>query len=86
MTETLEIDRGTRQLLKALEIKSGKPRDEALKDALRTALHRGFMDPPKSVEEQLRTIREAQERVAKLPVLDERTADEIIGYDENGLP
>jgi len=25
-------------------------------------------------------------RVAALPVLDDRTADEIIGYDENGLP
>jgi hypothetical protein len=23
---------------------------------------------------------------AKLPVLDERRADEILGYDENGLP
>lgn len=25
-------------------------------------------------------------RVAALPVLDERSADEILGYDENGLP
>ncbi|MDB5479266.1 MAG: hypothetical protein JWO83_319 [Caulobacteraceae bacterium] len=25
-------------------------------------------------------------RVAALPVLDDRSADEIIGYDENGLP
>jgi antitoxin VapB len=32
---------------------------------------------------QLRCI---QERVAALPVLDDRTPDEIIGYDENGLP
>jgi hypothetical protein len=27
----------------------------------------------------------SQEAVARLPVLDERPADEIIGYDENGL-
>jgi antitoxin VapB len=25
-------------------------------------------------------------RVAALPTLDSRTADEILGYDENGLP
>jgi antitoxin VapB len=27
-----------------------------------------------------------QERVARLPVLDSRTPDEIIGYDHDGLP
>jgi len=31
-------------------------------------------------------IRRIQERVAKLPVLDDRSPDEIIGYDEHGLP
>ncbi|MEM8987290.1 MAG: hypothetical protein AAGC95_11255 [Pseudomonadota bacterium] len=31
-------------------------------------------------------IEAALARVDKLPVLDDRTADEIIGYDENGLP
>jgi antitoxin VapB len=30
--------------------------------------------------------RKMQDRIAKLPVLDNRTADEIIGYDEHGLP
>jgi antitoxin VapB len=29
---------------------------------------------------------EIQEIVARLPVLDARTADELIGYDEGGLP
>ena len=31
-------------------------------------------------------IRRIQERVAALPVLDPRSADEILGYDSNGLP
>jgi antitoxin VapB len=31
-------------------------------------------------------IRGIQERVAQLPVLDDRSPDEIVGYDENGLP
>ena len=49
----------------------------------------------RSLESQLKThrkpldmakIRELQARVAALPVLDTRTADEILGYDEFGLP
>jgi antitoxin VapB len=31
-------------------------------------------------------IREIQESLAKLPVLDPRTPDELLGYDEFGLP
>jgi antitoxin VapB len=31
-------------------------------------------------------IKEIQDEVAKLPVLDDRAPDEILGYDEWGLP
>lgn len=31
-------------------------------------------------------IREIQERIANLPVLDDRPPDELLGYDEWGLP
>jgi antitoxin VapB len=31
-------------------------------------------------------LREIGERCARLPTLDERSADEIIGYDDRGLP
>ncbi len=31
-------------------------------------------------------IEELLRRVDTLPVLDDRTEDEILGYDENGLP
>lgn len=31
-------------------------------------------------------IRRIQERIAQLPVLDDRSPDEIVGYDEHGLP
>jgi antitoxin VapB len=31
-------------------------------------------------------IRKIQEEVARLPVLDDRAPDELIGYDEQGLP
>ena len=35
---------------------------------------------------RLKKIREAARRFDTLPVLDAREPDEIIGYDENGLP
>jgi antitoxin VapB len=41
------------------------------------------------VEEQARrtsVIREIQQELTALPRLDERTPDEILGYDEHGLP
>lgn len=31
-------------------------------------------------------LRRIRERYRNLPLLDERTADEIIGYDDSGLP
>ncbi len=53
----------------------------------------------KALEERLKRIRRNQQsralglqldailrRVDEMPDLDSRTADEIIGYDENGLP
>ena len=36
-----------------------------------------------SVRDELRA---ARERCARLPVRDRRTPDEILGYDESGLP
>jgi len=33
-----------------------------------------------------RALSEFQEALAKLPILDDRSADEILGYDEWGLP
>jgi len=31
-------------------------------------------------------IRRIQERLGRLPVLDPRSPDEILGYDDHGLP
>jgi antitoxin VapB len=44
--------------------------------------------PPKKKDPEaiMAAIREIQERVKKLPVLDNRSDDEILGYDEFGLP
>lgn len=37
-------------------------------------------------EERMRAIRQIVEEVARVPVTDDRTPDEILGYDESGLP
>jgi hypothetical protein len=31
-------------------------------------------------------VKRVQERLASLPVLDARNADELLGYDEHGVP
>lgn len=40
----------------------------------------------RSAEERRAAIDEISRRCAAMPVLDDRTPDEIVGYDENGLP
>jgi antitoxin VapB len=59
---------------------------EAVTDILRQELERERRKPPRkeSYEEFKRGIDEIVERVAKLPVLDDRTPDEIIGYNDKG--
>ena len=51
---------------------------EALRERLRRKQGRG-----RRLREELRAIRE---RCSTLPVLDDRDPDEILGYDEHGLP
>lgn len=42
--------------------------------------------PKRSFEEVWAEVKKIQEEAAALPLLDDRTPDEIIGYDENGVP
>jgi antitoxin VapB len=72
------------RLARELANVTGESLTEAVTEALRDRLVRetGRRDP----ERMLEAIREIQERFARLPVLDDRTPEEIIGYDENGLP
>jgi antitoxin VapB len=56
----------------------------ATKRALEERLRRTGAEAHKAaLFEDLEAIRR---RLAALPVLDDRTPDEIIGYDENGIP
>lgn len=58
-----------------------------------TAIHRAVADRLKTIgagkrdpEKIIAAIRKIQKDTAKLPILDHRSPEEILGYDEFGLP
>jgi antitoxin VapB len=74
-----ETDRLARELAKA----TGESITEAIRAALRERLER---ERRRRRAEIAAGIRRIQERLARLPVRDPRPADEILGYDQHGLP
>jgi antitoxin VapB len=75
-----EADRLARELAAA----TGETLTEAVTRALRERLDRTTgQRHARSLHAEIERI---QERVSRLEVLDWRSADEILGYDENGLP
>ena len=75
-----EADRLARTLAKA----TGETLTEAVVIALRERLQR--VRRPHRAKRVLTQIRAIQRRVAELPEFDTRSADDIIGYEEHGLP
>ncbi len=75
-----EADRLARELADA----AGESLTEAILNALRERLQRvtGRRSAPLLRED----IARMQARIADLPVRDARSDDEIVGYDETGLP
>ena len=65
--------------------RQGISKTAAIHQALSERLHRlGFGDDAQ--ERLLAELRGIRERVARLPELDHRSDEEIIGYDEHGIP
>lgn len=75
-----DADRLARELAET----TGEPLSEAVVQALRERLVREQrrQQVPR-LRDQLRVIRQ---RCATLPVLDPRSPEEILGYDEHGVP
>ena len=61
--------------------RTGAPVEQAVIEALRAQLER-----EKANARKMARIRQIQEHFASLPVRDDRSDDEIIGYDKDGLP
>lgn len=68
-------------LAKELVELTGQPLERAVKEALLEQVTR-----QREVQRVLKSVQEISEHFMSLPVLDPRTPDEILGYDENGLP
>jgi len=72
------------RLARELAARTGESLTEAVINALRERLRReqGRVRIPR-VRDEIRAIRE---RCRSLPILDRRSEDEILGYDEHGVP
>ena len=84
---TLNIkDAEVRQLAHELAARTGQTMTEAVKGALREKLDREGRHHQAHKKKIVAEILERAEALSRLPVLDPRSPDEIIGYDEHGLP
>lgn len=71
-------------LARQIQQKTGESLTTAVIVALEERLRR--VAPEEDKAARLARINAIIDRAASYPVLDNRTPDEIIGYDENGLP
>jgi antitoxin VapB len=77
-----ETDKLVRKLAKARNTSY----TAAIHLAVSNELARTPVKPERDFEELWKRIQRIQKRSAARPVLDPRSDDEILGYDENGLP
>lgn len=84
---TLQLTGEAEQLARLLAIKTGKDLDTIVKEALEEHARAAGVTitaPRRTVD--LATAQAIIARVRALPILDDRSADDIIGYDEHGVP
>jgi antitoxin VapB len=74
----------TERLVREITAKTGESLTGAIQKALEERLER--LNREQRSRNTASQIEEILRRVDQLPVLDSRSPDEIIGYDENGLP
>jgi antitoxin VapB len=74
----------TERLVREIVAKTGESITGAIQKALEERLERLKQDRRSRILTS--QIEEILRRVDQLPILDARTPEEIVGYDENGLP
>jgi antitoxin VapB len=90
-TTTLPVDPETERLAKEVARAKGKPVALVVRDAIEaSAREAGVIAIERrrrlTAAEKRKRLLEISDRSAARPVLDPRTPDEILGYDERGLP
>jgi antitoxin VapB len=78
--KSMEVERLAREIAS----KTGESMTGAIKTALEERLER--LKRQRNSDLLLGQLREILRRVDTLPILDPRSPDEIVGYDEHGLP
>ena len=91
MTVMLPGDAETERLARRLAEVTGRPLPDVIRDAIAAEAVKAGLPvsaPPrrKTTEEKIAAMMAITEEFARLPVLDARSADEIIGYNEHGVP
>jgi antitoxin VapB len=90
MTTTLPADPHTERLAREVAKAKGKPVASIVRDAIEASAREAGLivrQPSRlSAVEKRQRLLEISERSAARPLLDPRSADEILGYDERGLP
>ena len=76
-------DPETDRLARALAEATGESLTAAIRGALEERLDRERNRSRRGISAEVRRI---QERLARLPVLDPRSAEEMLGYDDDGVP
>jgi antitoxin VapB len=90
MSATLPADPETERLAKEVAKAKGKPVAIVVRDAIEASAREAGLrvaQPGRlSAAEKRNRLLEISERSAARPIIDARTPDEILGYDERGLP
>jgi antitoxin VapB len=72
-------------LARELASRTGETITEAVTQAIEARL-REIKPRKRTPEEKYRDVMKIVKHISRLPVLDNRSAEEILGYDEHGLP
>ncbi len=83
---TLQIPQEAEQLLRLVASKTGKTPADVLKEAIEARAEAAGIAPKRRRKFDEAKVRAIIERVPALPILDNRSDDEIIGYNEFGVP
>ncbi len=90
MMTTLPADSETERLAREVARAKGKPLAAIVRDAIEASAREAGLPMARPVRfsaaERRRRLLEISKRSAARPILDPRTPDEILGYDERGLP
>ena len=84
---TLQLSREIEQLTLALARRTGKTPETLIEEAIEERARAAgvFVAKPRRPFDEAR-VRAIISRIAALPVLDDRSPAEIIGYNEHGVP